>query len=119
MKTVFFLDDSSEFLALMKLFVERRCGSKATMATSFSDALSKEESVLHSDMAFLDVNLGSDQPSGIDFYRWLREKGYDRPIYFLTGHARNSAVIREIESLEDVSIFNKPLPHQTLQALIG
>lgn len=82
MKTIFFLDDSQEFLEIMKIFAEASCNSKALLASSFDEMFSKTDDILKCDMAFLDINLGGHQPSGVQAYRWLRKMGFDKPVFF-------------------------------------
>lgn len=118
MKTIFFLDDSPEFLFLVQKYIEHESGCKALTAESYDKTVLNEAPVMSSDMAFLDINLGSDVPSGIDVYLWLREKGYKKPIYFLTGHGANSVEVKKAAALGDVKILTKPLPHKTLLKLI-
>ncbi|MES2855679.1 MAG: response regulator [Bdellovibrionota bacterium] len=118
MKTVLFLDDSADFLSLVKIFVERRCECKALTLISYEDFIAHEKAVLESDIAFLDINLGPNSPSGIEAFHWLRKNGYAKPIYFLTGHAKNSPMVLEAEALHDVKVLSKPLPNHELKALL-
>jgi FixJ family two-component response regulator len=118
MKTIFFLDDSTDFLMLAQMFVEATCDSKAITCDSYENALLNEPSILASDMAFLDINLGPRKPSGIDVYRWLQTKGYKKPIYFLTGHGKESPEAQAAEALGGASLLTKPLPNQELRRII-
>lgn len=118
MKTVFFLDDSQEFLYLMKLFVEKNCNCQTITTTSYQDTLSHEASILNSDLAFLDINLGFSDKSGLDVYRWLKQKGYQKPIYFLTGHAKDSIEANEAAALSGALVINKPIAPNELKKMI-
>ncbi len=119
MKTIFLLDDSRDFLSMMKIFVQARCGCGVFTATSYESTVGNEDSVLKSDMAFLDINLGPEKQTGVDVYHWLRGHGYRRPIYFLTGHAKMSPEVQQAEALGDVVVLTKPIPSQDLKGLIG
>lgn len=119
MKTVFFLDDSQELLEVMKVFAETSCDCQTILASSLDEMFSKEEAILKCDIAFLDINLGSLQPSGIQAYRWMRSLGYNKPVYFLTGHAVNSDEAREALAFEEAQLLRKPVPAQNIIQLIG
>ncbi|MEZ0392914.1 MAG: response regulator [Pseudobdellovibrionaceae bacterium] len=120
MKTIFFLDDSSEFLSLVKLLIERKCDCQTVTSSSYDQALQNEGPILDSDLAFLDINLGDESHSGLDVYRWLREKGYQKPVYFLTGHGKNSPDVQAAEALgQQVKVLTKPIPNKELMDLIG
>lgn len=119
MKTIFFLDDSQELLEVMKVFAETNCVCQVILASSFDEMFSKEEDVLKSDMAFLDINLGSHQPSGVQAYRWLRSLGYNKPVYFLTGHAVDSEETREAHIFDEAQVLLKPVAAQNLIQIIG
>lgn len=119
MKTVFFLDDSQELLEVMKVFAESSCACQAISASSFDEMFSMEEAILKCDLAFLDLNLGSHQPSGVQAYRWMRSLGYNKPVYFLTGHAVDSEESREALIFDEAKVLRKPVPAQDLIQIIG
>lgn len=119
MKTIFFLDDSEDFLEIAKIFVETSGDYRALTSKSYDETLTHEDEVLHSDVAFLDINLGPNSPSGIQVFRWLRQKGYSHPIYFLTGHAKNSAEVQAAQAEGNVSVLTKPFSPEKLLQLIG
>lgn len=118
MKTVFFLDDDSDFLEVMKLFVELNSKCSVQTATSYDETIGLSDTVLKSDLIFLDINLGPRSPSGLDVFRWLRKNGYVRKIYFLTGHARHAPEVREAEACDDAVVLSKPFPYKDLLTLI-
>jgi response regulator RpfG family c-di-GMP phosphodiesterase len=118
MKKIFFLDDSPDFLFLAKKFVENRCDCLALTTENFESTKKNESSILDTDIAFLDINLGANSPSGVDVYHWMRNKGYKKPIYFLTAHAESSSEIRSIEASGEVTVLSKPLRPDTLKNII-
>jgi DNA-binding response OmpR family regulator len=71
------------------------------------------------DLAILDINLGADVPSGIDAYRWLRQRRFGGRILFLTGHARSHPLVQEAGNLEGAQVLQKPLALDRLLTLIG
>ncbi|MGE0171322.1 MAG: response regulator [Oligoflexales bacterium] len=116
--SILVVDDSADLLALMKLLIETHCRGDAIVAASFADVETRENAALASDMAILDINLGPDKPSGVDVYRWLREKGYDKPVFFLTGHASTYPLVDEAERLGDARVLSKPIePYELIRIL--
>lgn len=118
MKKIFFLDDDKELLDLMVLLTETCCKSSAVSCDSLEDVVRSSDQVLNTNMAFLDINLGPQKPSGLEVYRWLRKQGYQKPIYFLTGHGANAPEVIEAKALGAVRVLTKPLPTHDLQSLI-
>src|SRR5262249_26305927 len=53
-------------------------------------------------LAILDINLGVGVSSGVDAYRWLRERQFGGRIVFLTGHARSHPLVAEASSLDGI-----------------
>jgi len=118
-KTVFFLDDSQELLEVMKVFAETSCNSQAILASNFDDMFTQAEAILKCDMAFIDINLGIHQPSGVQAYRWMRSLGYNKAVFFLTGHSVDSEEAREALTFDKAKVLRKPIPAQDLIQLIG
>jgi DNA-binding response OmpR family regulator len=69
------------------------------------------------DLAILDVNLGAGQPSGVDAYRWLRERSFSGEIVFLTGHGRSAPRVAEAYAL-GVKVLEKPVAIDDLVKLL-
>jgi DNA-binding response OmpR family regulator len=88
-KSVLLLDDDDDLRAMLcQLFdcYGARCtgvGSLDEMKNLLSDGR------LPFDLIILDVNLGGGQPSGVEAYRWLRERSFSGQILFMTGHGRS------------------------------
>ncbi|MCM2353578.1 MAG: response regulator [Pseudobdellovibrio sp.] len=118
MRSIFFLDDSEEYLDVMKVFVQAACNFEAITCSNIESMQNQIEEILKSEMAFLDINLGLNQPSGIQAYRWLKSQGYNKPVFFLTGHAKDSDEAREAAIFEDARVLQKPIPPQDFRALI-
>ena len=65
-------DDLRELLVeLVTVAFERRCVGVG----SYEELVALGEEALGCGVAILDINLGPNRPSGIDAYRWLRQKG--------------------------------------------
>ncbi len=117
-RKVFVLDDSEDLLALMKIYSLKLCGCVTLTARSFRETESLGEELFQCQLAILDINLGPEQPSGLDVYRWMRAKGFTRPIYFLTGHARSCPQVAEAELIGGVKILNKPISPLELSRIV-
>jgi FixJ family two-component response regulator len=80
--------------------------------------LDRAAQVVGTDLAILDVNLGPDQPTGVEVYRWLKGQKYHGKIVFLSGHARTDPLVEEAGGISDVDFFQKPLGIGQMEALI-
>jgi len=69
------------------------------------------------DLAILDVNLGSGQPSGLDAYRWLRDQSFAGRILFMTGHGRAFAGVADAHAV-GVEVLQKPVSVDDLLRLL-
>lgn len=118
MRTIFFLDDSEEYLDVMKVFVQAACNCEAITCSNIESMQDQIEAILKSEMAFLDINLGLNQPSGIQAYRWLKSQGYNKPVFFLTGHAKDSDEAKQAQVFDDVRVIQKPIAALDFRALI-
>jgi FixJ family two-component response regulator len=65
-------------------------------------------------VAFLDINLGVNQPNGLDAHVFLCLQGYQGRIFFFTGHARNHPLVQAAQNLGRADILIKPVPMDKL-----
>lgn len=107
--SILVLDDCEDLLQLSKVFIERLCDRQAVTVKSLHELEIIEERALSCEMALLDINLGANEPNGLDVYHWLRGHGFKKRIVFLTGHARTYPLVAEAERLGDASVLSKPL----------
>lgn len=107
--SILVLDDCEDLLQLSKVFIERLCDKHAITVKSLHEIETIEESALGCEMALLDINLGANEPNGLDVYHWLRDHGFKNRIVFLTGHARTYPLVAEAERLGDAKVLSKPL----------
>ena len=63
---------------------------------------------LSADLAILDINLGPEQPSGVDVYDWLNEHRFRGRVVFLTGHATSHPAVQEAIRRGNV-VLRKPI----------
>lgn len=109
-------DDLRELVVeLVTVVLQRRCVGVA----SYEELVGLGEEALGCSVAILDINLGPNQPSGIDAYRWLRDKGYRGRIAFLTGHASSHPLVIEAKRIGDAEIFSKPIEPDRLRSIVN
>jgi len=116
---VIFLDDDSELRAVVVELIEligARCDAIASMQ-ELQDRLGRSDGSY--DVAILDINLGPRVPSGLEAYRWLREKGFSGRIAFLTGHARSHPLVEEAYRLGDAMVYAKPITLDALRRILA
>jgi len=115
---VLILDDSEELVDLFKLLIESQCGCMTVTAKSLTEVMNQREKVKNCSLAILDINLGPDEPSGIEAYRWLKANDFDGKIVFLTGHAVSHPLVASAQSLGDAQVFNKPLSADSIIQMV-
>jgi len=118
MRTVLFVDDSSDLCQITELMCQSLPEVQSICVSSMSAVLERAAQVLRTDLAILDVNLGPGEPSGVEIYRWLKEQNYHGKIVFLSGHARTDPLIEEAAGISGVDFFQKPLGFGQIEALI-
>ena len=115
---VLFLEDNDDLrqtcVELITVVLERRCVGVG----SYKELVALGNEVLACDAAILDINLGPNQPSGIDAYEWLRHTGYSGRIVFLTGHASTHPLVTEAIRIGDAEIFSKPIDPDQIQSIV-
>ena len=115
---VLFLEDNDDlrqtFVELVTIFHERQCVG----VSSYEEVVALGPKVLACDAAILDINLGPNQPSGIDAYKWLRQIGYPGRVVFLTGHASTHPLVIEAARIGDAEILAKPIDPDEIQSIV-
>ena len=115
---VLFLEDNDDLrqtcVELITVVLKRRCVGVG----SYKELVALGSEVLACDAAILDINLGPNQPSGIDAYTWLRHTGYPGRIVFLTGHASTHPLVIEATRIGDAEIFSKPIDADQIQSIV-
>lgn len=78
-------------------------------ATSLQELEQQATPALAADLAILDINLGPEQPTGLDVRRWLEAHGFAGKAVFLTGHARSHPLV--LEALDETAgtVLQKPI----------
>lgn len=91
---------------------------RCVVAESFEQLKQLGEDALKTDVAFLDINLGSNSANGLDVYNWLRANKYRGRVAFLTGYSADDHVVREILNTTKILVLTKPVPLKTLTDFI-
>lgn len=110
---IVFLDDSSDLRDLLCLYIRNNMKVASVGFSSFQDFQKSRDIVLNSKIAVLDIELGANQPSGIDAYKWLMENSYQGKIFFLTGHGNLHPGVKEAMGL-NAPILEKPMSGPSL-----
>jgi FixJ family two-component response regulator len=118
MRTVLFVDDSSDLCQIMEIMCQSLAGVECICVPSMSAVLGRAAQVLRTELAILDVNLGPGEPSGVEICRWLKGQNYRGKIVFLSGHARTDPLVEEAVRISGVDFFQKPLEFDQIEALI-
>ncbi|MGZ3712443.1 MAG: response regulator [Bdellovibrionota bacterium] len=118
--TLLLLDDNESLLEIMGRVMETVFNRPVVKAKRLAEIAEREEAALACGLAFLDINLGPNEPNGIDVYHWLQERGFRGQIYFLTGHAQSNPLLEQACSLGAVKVLPKPISLDCLkEVLVG
>jgi FixJ family two-component response regulator len=115
-QSVVILDDDDDMReTLCELF--RSEGATCHSVGSLEALIALGARGLRCDLAILDFNLGVGRPSGVDAYRWLKERSFPGRIVFLTGHARSYPGVAEAYA-SGVKVLEKPTSTAELLGLL-
>jgi DNA-binding response OmpR family regulator len=114
--TAALLDDDTDLLEILAELLQQR-GCRCLLARSLEE-LKALKGILAADVAVLDINLGSGQPSGIDAYDWLVSENFAGRLLFLTGHAHAHPLVARAERLNRATVLDKPLDGEVLLSRI-
>jgi DNA-binding response OmpR family regulator len=115
--TAALLDDDVDLLEILAELLRER-GCRCLLARSLEELKALGPEVLAADVAVLDINLGSGQPSGIDAYDWLLGEHFPGRLLFLTGHAHAHPLVARAERLNRATVLDKPLDGEVLLSRI-
>jgi len=119
LEAVLFVDDDEDLCEMMRAILSRLDAYRVVVARSLRDVEAQRTEAITCNLAILDINLGSDQPSGVKVYEWLEREGFTGRAIFLTGHAANDPRVQEAARLTGSVIASKPLSLTELRDLIG
>ena len=111
--TAALLDDDADLLEILAELLQEH-GCRCLLARSLAELQALAPEVLAADVAVLDINLGSGEPTGIDAYDWLMSEGFGGRLLFLTGHAHAHPLVARAERLRRAAVLDKPLDGKIL-----
>lgn len=112
------LEDNLAMCKLMEKMISNMGVTKISIFNSYSDLTKLSKDQLNFDIAFLDVNLGIGQKSGIDAFDWLIANDFKGTIIFLTGHAGSYEILKKISCHPNVHLLDKPAEITKIQSYI-
>jgi FixJ family two-component response regulator len=106
---VLLLDDDDDVRAVMSEILQLYFDRESLEMRSFDDMVSRGDDALTCSFAILDVNLGPGRPSGVEAHHWLRRRGFQGEIVFLTGHAYSHPEVQRASAVGDARVLRKPI----------
>jgi FixJ family two-component response regulator len=116
--SILILEDDDDMRTALDDVVSTLLGWPCLSVASYHELLERREEALGCRMALLDVNLGADQPSGLDALDWLRMQGFRGEVVFLTGHAQSDPLVQQTLERGTARLMEKPIGLQQLSALL-
>jgi FixJ family two-component response regulator len=111
--------DDSEDLRFMLICLLKSVFSEVCLAVgSVRELIAHEPEVLNSHLVILDINLGVNEPNGLDAYNWLKKSNYRGQVFFLTGHGLCHPAVTEA-CRSGAKVWSKPLLTEELIAAIS
>lgn len=118
-RRVLILEDDQDLSKSYEEMITLLTSYKVIIANSLRDMQNSREEVLVCDVALLDIDLGKDEPSGIDAYKWLNDQGFRNKVYFLTGHARSHPLVAQAVLIGAATVLTKPVDIDRLLNVIS
>src|SRR5690348_1801531 len=112
------LDDDVDYCNLLTILFDSALGVECLGMQHLADVVARAEETLACDLVILDVNLGPNQPSGIDAFGWLRAHDFAGEIVFITGHAGSHPLLHSTAENEGIRVLEKPVDVGVLLSLI-
>jgi DNA-binding NtrC family response regulator len=119
MKRILFLDDSKDLCKLMENMFDLMGFTDVNCFNSYEEISKLPVDKLNFDLAFLDVNLGNDVPTGIDVFSYLLKHDFQGKVIFLTGHGRSYPALQKTLEHPNVRVLEKPTDIGTIEAILN
>ena len=115
---VFVLEDDDDLRDVLVDLIRRSTGRECLGLRDLEELRQKRAGALGCALGIVDVNLGSDQPSGLDAFAWLRAERFAGRIVFLTGHAMTHPLVERARQMGEATVLPKPLDISRLIELL-
>jgi DNA-binding NtrC family response regulator len=115
---VLFVDDDDDLREVMQASLRALGVHGVVAAASLREVEQQRDEALTCQVAVVDINLGTNEPGGLDVYNWLSREGFAGSTVFLTGHGSNDPRVREAASLAGSRIASKPITVSELRRLL-
>lgn len=119
MAMVMVLDDDGDLLATIADVLRIVYSASCLPLRSYAEMVAQSKAVLACELAILDINLGPDQPSGLEAYRWLKANHFRGRVIFITGHAELNPLVGEAHRIAGTPLLRKPFVVDELGAALG
>jgi FixJ family two-component response regulator len=117
-ESVLVVDDDEDLLDTVSSVLYTAGVGRRVLAGSLAAVEQKAQEALACQLAILDVNLGEEQPTGVDVSFWLRQHGFTGAIVFLTGHAATDPRVVSAAAVPNTRIIAKPINLSGLLELV-
>jgi FixJ family two-component response regulator len=115
---IFLVGDDDDLRLVLVDLIGRATGRQVLGLRTLAELREQREAVLGCSLGILDINLGSDEPSGLDAFAWLRAERFAGRVVFLTGHATSNPLVRRAGDMDGATVLSKPLSIDTLLELL-
>lgn len=117
-RSILLLDDDDDLRQSLGDMLRRLRIAELVAVPDVASLIALGPRALACQLALLDVNLGPDQPSGLDAYQWLVDSNFVGRIVFLTGHARSHPMVLRAGEHPSVRVLQKPIGLVAIRELL-
>jgi DNA-binding NtrC family response regulator len=114
---VLLLDDDFDVREAVAELVEILTGRDCVAVESFAAMVALAPRALGCEIALLDIELGTNNRTGIDAYRWLLAQGFAGRIYFISAHSPSDTLVNEAQRL--AVVVKKPIDNDELRRIVA
>ena len=115
---VLIVDDDVDLRDMLKELFELLEDTSCVAVGSLAELEKVREEAMECSLAILDINLGANEPSGIDVFEWLRKAGFRGKVAFVTGHGASHPLVRRAALEGGVNVYKKPMEIERLMDLV-
>jgi DNA-binding NtrC family response regulator len=116
---VLFVDDDADLCDTFRDTLHYLGYEECVLACSLKGAQAQHERALACRLAILDVNLGTDRPTGVDVFRWLEREGFRGKVVFLTGHGGDDPRVHAAGQVSGAQLLAKPINLEDMRRLLA